>query len=58
MGGLHGGELLLGLLRKAAARTFDALLDAVALAIAQCPPSECANYIAHDGYRLSNRETL
>jgi transposase len=46
------------LLRKAAARTLDTLIDAVAQVIAQCLPSECANYIADIGYLPANRETL
>jgi transposase len=45
-------------LRKAAARTFDTLIAAIARALAQCLPGECANYIAHDGYILPIRESL
>jgi transposase len=37
-------------LRKAAARTFDALIDAIAQALADFPPKECANYLANLGY--------
>jgi putative transposase len=36
-------------LRKAAARTFDALIDAIAQALADFPPKECANYLANLG---------
>lgn len=45
-------------LRKAAARTLDALIDAIAQAITRCSAGECANYIADIGYLPSNRETL
>jgi transposase len=38
-------------LRKAAARTFDALIEAIAQALADFPPKECANYLANSGYR-------
>ena len=38
-------------LRKAAARTFEALIDAIAEALAAFKPQECANYIANSGYR-------
>ncbi len=38
-------------LRKAAARTFDALIDAIAQALADFKPQECANYLANSGYR-------
>jgi transposase len=38
-------------LRKAAARTFDALLKAIAQALADFTAEECANYIANSGYR-------
>ena len=37
-------------LRKAAARTFDALIKAIAQALADFTPEECANYIANSGY--------
>lgn len=46
------------LLRKAAARTVSALWDAVGKLLQRYSPSECANYFANDGYRLSNRDTL
>ena len=46
------------LLRKAAARTLDALIDAVADAIRQCRPAECDNFLLNAGYGLPNRETL
>jgi transposase len=45
-------------LRKVAARTVDALHDALAAAITTCPPGECANYLANAGYMPPNRETL
>src|SRR2546430_3116570 len=38
-------------LRKAAARTFDAFLKAIAQALADFTAQECANYIANSGYR-------
>jgi transposase len=38
-------------LRKAAARTFEALIKAIAQALAEFKPQECANYIAKSGYR-------
>jgi transposase len=37
-------------LRKAAARTFDALIEAIAQALADFTPKECANYLANSGY--------
>lgn len=37
-------------LRKAAARTFDALIEAIAQALADFTPCECANYLANSGY--------
>lgn len=46
------------LLRKAAARTLDTLIGAVADAIRRCRPSECANFFLNSGYGLPNRETL
>ncbi len=42
---------LKALLRKAAARTFEALNKAIATALEQFKPQECANYIANSGYR-------
>jgi transposase len=39
------------LLRKAAARTFDALIHAIASALQTFTPDECANYLANSGYR-------
>jgi transposase len=42
---------LKALLRKAAARTFDALIQAIASALEPFSPEECANYIANSGYR-------
>ncbi|KAF0096570.1 MAG: putative transposase for insertion sequence element [bacterium] len=49
---------LKALLRKEAARTVGALWDAVGKLLHRYCPSECANYFANDGYRLSNRDTL
>jgi transposase len=46
------------LLRKAQARTLDALIEAVADAIRQCQSTECANLLLNSGYGLPNRETL
>jgi transposase len=45
-------------LRKAAARTIDALWDAMAEAIRAFSPDECANYLAHAGYVPLNRNPL
>ena len=39
------------LLRKAAARTIDALFVAIADALAKVSPQECRNYLANQGYR-------
>ena len=39
------------LLRNAQARTFDALIHAIASALATFTPDECANYLANSGYR-------
>jgi putative transposase len=39
------------LLRKPAARTFDALIHAIASALQTFTPDECANYLANSGYR-------
>src|SRR6201989_2535692 len=41
---------LKALLRKAAARTFEALLAAIAAALGAFTSSECANYLANAGY--------
>ena len=38
------------LLRKAAARTKDALWTTIGSALESFPPEECANYLAHCGY--------
>jgi hypothetical protein len=38
-------------LRKAAARTFDALIQAIAAALKAFTPNECASYLANSGYR-------
>ena len=42
---------LKALLRKAAARTFDALIQALASALQTFTPYECANYLKNSGYR-------
>lgn len=42
---------LKALLRKAAARTVDDLISAIAEALRQFSPTECANFIANSGYR-------
>lgn len=42
---------LKALLRKAAARTLDALIDAIAEALTQFEPGECSNYLQNSGYR-------
>lgn len=42
---------LKSLLRKAAARTIDELIRAVANALKQFSPTECQNFIANSGYR-------
>jgi transposase len=46
------------LLRKAAARTVDALHDAIAQLLETFTPQECANYLIDSGYVPANRETL
>ncbi|MEA2903045.1 MAG: hypothetical protein QOI12_432 [Alphaproteobacteria bacterium] len=42
---------LKALLRKAAARTVDALIAAIANVLTTVTPQECANYLANQGYR-------
>ena len=42
---------LKALLRKAAARTVDALIAAIADVLTTVTPQECANYLANQGYR-------
>ena len=42
---------LKALLRKAAARTFEALIAAIADALTTVTPHECANYLSNRGYR-------
>jgi hypothetical protein len=37
-------------LRNVATRTFDALIEAIAQALADFTPRECANYLANSGY--------
>ena len=44
-------DKLKALLRKAAARTFDALIKAIADALKAFTQEECANYLANSGYR-------
>ena len=41
---------LKALLRKAAARSFDALIHAIGRALEAFTPDECANYLANSGY--------
>jgi putative transposase len=41
---------LKGQVRKAAPRTLDAVSDAIAKALAQVSPDECANYLKNAGY--------
>ena len=47
----QGFAKLKALLRKAAARTLDALIQAFASALETFTPEECANYFANSGYR-------
>jgi hypothetical protein len=42
---------LKALLRRAAARTIDALIAVIADALTKISPQECANYLANQGYR-------
>ena len=42
--------MLKGLLRKAGARAYDAVSDAIAKILKQFPPSECATYLSNAGY--------
>ena len=44
---------LKALLRKAAARTLEALVDAVGGSLGRFAPAECANYLANSGYPRS-----
>jgi transposase len=41
------------LLRTAAARSIEALLNAIGGALKRFPPNECANYFANSGYLRS-----
>ncbi len=43
-------------LRKAAARTFGALIEAIANPLTSFTPQECANYLANSGYRHQSRK--
>jgi transposase len=54
----HAFAKFKGHLRKAAARTIDALWHAIADAIRAFSSDECANYIAHAGYVPLNRNPL
>jgi transposase len=49
---------LKALLRKAAARSLDALWSAVGQLLQHFRPEECANYFKNDGYLLPNRNLL
>ena len=49
---------LKALLRKAAARSLDALWTAVGQLLQRFRPDECANYFANDGYIPPNRNLL
>jgi transposase len=42
---------LKAILRKAAARTVEALIEAIATALNAVSPTECANFLANSGYR-------
>jgi transposase len=46
------------MLRKAAARTVDALWDTIGLLLDAFSPAECANYLKNSGYVPSPREML
>ena len=54
----HAFAKLKEYLRKAAARTIDALWAAIADALGDFSPNECANYLAHAGYVPLNRNPL
>src|SRR3989442_1281416 len=45
---------LKALLRKAAARTIEALIAAIADALTKVSPQECQNYLANQGYRYKS----
>ena len=45
---------LKALLRKAAARTVDDLVAAIAEALTKFQPAECQNYLANSGYRYKS----
>jgi transposase len=49
---------LKALLRKAAARSLDALWTAVGALLQNFKPEECANYVENAGYLLPNRNPL
>ena len=48
---------LKAILRKAAARTIDTLYTALVTALTACRATECANYLANDGYLPPIRDT-
>lgn len=54
----HAFAKFKALLRKAAARTVDALWHSIAEAIRAFSPRECANYLADAGYVRPNRNPL
>jgi transposase len=54
----QGFAKLKALLRKAAARTFDALIRAIASALETFTPHECANYLANSGYDANHENAL
>ena len=54
----HAFAKLKACLRKAAARTVEALWAAIADALHAFSPNECANYLADAGYVLLNRNPL
>ena len=49
-GALPGMSSIKGLLRSAGARTKEALHSAIASALDAFTPTECSNYLRHDGY--------
>ena len=49
---------LKALLRKAAARTLETLVSAIASALNAFAPSECSNYLTNAGYVLPNRKMV
>jgi transposase len=49
---------LKALLRKAAARTLEALMAAIADALTKVSAKECANYLANQGYATNDESAL